>query len=66
MPGTSPLLHILLLNIVYNTNTFVLWCFVFRAFVHLLQNVSFIVFCKVVHFTKRIGHFYYKLAEDKL
>ena len=29
------------------------------------QNVSFIVFCKVVYFTKRIDHFYYKLAEDK-
>ena len=27
------------------------------------QNVSFTVFCKVVYFTKRIDHFYYKLPE---
>ena len=30
------------------------------------QNVRFIVFCKVVYFTKRIYHFSYRLAEEKL
>ena len=52
-----------------NTLTALKGCGVKTAAVGVLdckQNVSIIVFCEVVYSKKRIDHFYYKLAEDKL